>query len=45
MHGHYFWIIASNLQPFAEVQYADNYIRRDTVTVQAHGKLRIISLI
>jgi hypothetical protein len=43
MHGHFFYLVASNEDTNAEFIYADNYIRRDTVSVTANGwaKLRI----
>lgn len=45
LHGHQFFIIATNQYPEAEYLYSYNYLLRDTVSVPANGwaKLRFVA--
>ena len=44
-HGHKFWLLATSDYPEAEILYADNYLRRDIVSVPAMGwaKIRFVA--
>ena len=37
LHGHNFWVIATSEFPEAETLFADNYVKRDVVSVPAEG--------